>query len=511
MRAEAFPCRFAVVFAVLAGGASLWADAAPPPGVGPRGPVGPDVPLSDAEQKQLAKRVTVEGRTTAAVQAACDRALKEGAGVVFLPTGQYVLDATVRVPGGLTLAGEGAKTLTRAQGKDTRLFSVDGNHVRFTRLKMQGADATTSENNDTYGIFAEGKQDVRVDHCELTGFSHATNFGGQATAQVDHCLIHHNLREGLGYGVCILSGAHVLMADNDFSQNRHSLASNGALDWSSPKRLGKYVHKAGVRKTHWEFIHNRVGGNDLTTYELMAVDTHPGMDGTFVVEGNLFEDLRYAVGIRDGSGLIRANLFRNLRGKPFRPWIAISISYGTHNGVPVEGCMPNHIEVAENTFGGAGGQVFADKTIFGDAPPAKAAKYVLGQAENVTVEGTLLPKTQKDRGPAPRVVRLQPMGEDGVLRWRDARPAAAGTGSVTGTVTDEAGKPVPGAAVLAGERSAQTDGEGRFTFPRVSEAAGFLLVSKAGFEPAVPALTVRPGEGTTVNVRLLPDRTPARR
>jgi hypothetical protein len=249
-----------------------------------------------------------------------------------------------------------------------------------------------------------------------------------------------------------------------------------------------------------------VGGNDLSTYELMAVDTHPGMDGTFVVEGNLFEDLRYAVGVRDGSGLIRANLFRNLRGKPFRPWIAIGITYGTHNGVPVDGCMPNHIEVAENTFAGAGGQAFADKIIFGDAPEGKAAKYVLGQAQNVTVEGALLPKTQKDGVTAPRIVWLQPMGEDGVLRWPDARPATAGSGSVAGTITDEAGKPVPGAAVLVGERSAQTDAEGRFAFAKVSDAAGFLLVSKAGFETALPALAVRPGESTTVNVRLLPDR-----
>jgi hypothetical protein len=106
------------------------------------------------------------------------------------------------------------------------------------------------------------------------------------------------------------------------------LASNGSLDWSSPKRLGKCVHKPGERKTHWEFLHNRVGSNDQSMYELMAVDTHPGMDGSFVVESNLFENLRHGIGIRGGSGIIRGNLFRNLRGKPFRPFVAISIAYG---------------------------------------------------------------------------------------------------------------------------------------------------------------------------------------
>jgi len=321
------------------------------PVTGPRSPVGPDVPLTPAEQARFATRVTVEGQTAAAIQAACDRAAKEGVPVVFLPAGAYELDATVRVSGGLTLLGEGAKTHCRASGRDVHLFRVEGDKVRFTRLRLQGADTTPSTTNNTHGITVSGRRNVRIDHCELLGFSYATNFGSEATAQVDHCSIHHNLRDGLGYGVAIYSGAYVLVCDNEFSQNRHSLASNGALDWSSPKRLGKYVHKPGVRKTHWEFIHNRVGSNDKSPYELCAVDTHPGMDGTFVVEANLFENLRHGVGIRDGSGIIRRNRFRNLRTRTtFRPLVAVSIAYGTHNNIPVEGCMPHNIAVRENVF-----------------------------------------------------------------------------------------------------------------------------------------------------------------
>ena len=44
-----------------------------------------------------------------------------------------------------------------------------------------------------------------------------------------------------------------------------------------------------------------MSGDDKTTNRLCAVDTHPGMDGTFVVEANLFENLRHGVGIRDGA------------------------------------------------------------------------------------------------------------------------------------------------------------------------------------------------------------------
>ncbi|MBM4035043.1 MAG: right-handed parallel beta-helix repeat-containing protein [Planctomycetes bacterium] len=402
MRRQAF--RAGAAFAALAMAVACGGGPEPP---GPRGPVGPDVPLGDAEQSRFAQRLTVEGRTAVAAQATCERAAREGIKAVFLPAGEYVFDAEVRVPGGLTLLGEGSKTLVKARDKATHLFAAGGDLVRFTRLRLQGADTTPSQQNDTFGVSVKGKQNVRVDHCELLGFSYATNFADEATAQVDHCLIHHNLRDGLGYGVAIYSGAYVLVADNEFSQNRHSLASNGALDWSSPKRLGKYVHKPGVRKTHWEFTHNRVGSNDLSPYELCAVDTHPGMDGTFVIENNLFESLRHGVGIRDGSGLIRGNVFRNPRTRTnFRPVVAVSISHGTHNNIPVEGCMPHSIEVKDNVFEMKEG--------------VKYEQCSVGKAENITVDGKLIPESKADR-PVPPIPKLEPMGEEGILRWQEKR------------------------------------------------------------------------------------------
>jgi len=382
--------------------------------VGPRGPAGPDVPLDNSEKGRVAKRVTAEGRTAAAVQAACDRATREGMAAVFLPAGEYVFEAEVRAPAGLTVLGEGTRTVIRTKDKATHLFSAVGGLVRFTRLKLQGADAGPGTDNDSYGISVAGKQNVRIDHCELAGFSYATNFADEAAAQVDHCHIHHNLRDGLGYGVAIYSGAYVLVSDNEFSQNRHSLASNGALDWSSPKRAGKYLHKTGVRKTHWEFIHNRVGSNDLSPNELCAVDTHPGMDGTFVVEGNLFENLRHGVGIRDGSGLVRGNLFRDLRTRTnFRSRVAVSVHYDTHNNVPVEGCMPHDIQVAGNTFV----NVKDDE------------RYQVGKAENVMIEGRTVPETRKDVGappPMPLLVLMDDEGKLGITRRAEGPKPSSG-------------------------------------------------------------------------------------
>ncbi|MBM4018845.1 MAG: hypothetical protein FJ288_11035 [Planctomycetes bacterium] len=390
-------------------------EAPPAPAFGPRGPVGPDVPLGDAEKIRLARRVAVDGRTAAAVQAACNRAAQEGVSAVFIPAGEYVFGAEVRVPAALTILGEGAGSLCRAAKKDACLFRADGDRIRFTRLKLQGADTSPAADNDTHGIVVAGRKDVRVDHCELLGFSRAADFSAEAAAQVDHCFIHDNTRDGLGYGAAVYSGAYVLVADNEFSQNRHSLASNGALDWSSPARLGKYVHKPEVRKTHWEFIHNRVAGDDRTRSRLCAVDTHPGMDGTFVVEGNLFENLRHGVGIRDGAGIIRANLFRNLWG--YRP-AAITIGYGTHNNIVVEGTMPREIQVSDNTFQDAGDRVFGDGIVGESAEHAKIARYRLGKAENVTIDGKVVPATRVEGRTPPPFPRLQAMGDDGVLRWK---------------------------------------------------------------------------------------------
>lgn len=134
-------------------------------------------------------------------------------------------------------------------------------------------------------------------------------------------------------------------------------------------------------------------------------------------------------------------------------------------------------------------------------------KYRVGKAENITIESKLLPETKTDRD-APSRIRLQQMGEDGVLRWSEREPTTPGVGSATGAVTDEDGKRVAGATVHVGDRSVATDAEGRFAFDKVSEAARFVVATKAGFEPTVVGLHVRPGQISTVAARLPADRIP---
>ncbi|MBA7571656.1 hypothetical protein ES708_13422 [subsurface metagenome] len=180
-----------------------------------------------------------------------------------------------------------------------------------------------------------------------------------------------------------MSGAKVMVSDNEFSQCRHSLASNGNLDWSSAKRTGKYLRipESLTAKTHWEFVHNYDHHDNKTKYGISRVDAHPGMDGTFVVEDNLFKNVRNAVEIRDGAGIIRGNLFQDMSSDS-GTIIGIWIRYGTHNNIVVDSSMPHDIEVVRNTF-----------------LPEEAVdeKYRIETAVNITIDHEIVKETVNTR------------------------------------------------------------------------------------------------------------------
>ena len=77
--------------------------------------------------------------------------------------------------------------------------------------------------------------------------------------------------------------------------------------------------------------------------------------------------------------------------------------------------MPRDIVIADNTFVGP----FEEGVLAESAEHKQPAKYRLGKAENVTIDGKVVPETRVEGRPAPRaVIRLQEMREDGVLRWK---------------------------------------------------------------------------------------------
>ena len=162
----------------------------------------------------------------------------------------YVDELVLELAGGVTLASDrGIKGapggLIRSDTFATNpLIRVTGPDARLTGLRLQGPNPRQclEHHHRAYregrgpgyyysfptsaGIEARDPR-LRVDNCELGGWSlgavHLVSGGGHL---VQHCFIHHNQYQGLGYGVC-LDQADSLIEGNLFDANRHSIAGSG--------------------------------------------------------------------------------------------------------------------------------------------------------------------------------------------------------------------------------------------------------------------------------------------
>lgn len=179
--------------------------------------------------------------------------------VVFLP-GDAVIDMTTlvhiekasfEVPAGVTLASDrghkgslGALICSHTPAT-AKLIVAAGPGVRITGLRLQGPTAgrhldhhrrsygPDGRGRDYYykfptsnGVVTEADQ-LEVDNCEITAFSHAgVHLRGGVGHRVHHNSIHHCQYQGLGYGVCLnVASAHI--EHNLFNWNRHSIAGTG--------------------------------------------------------------------------------------------------------------------------------------------------------------------------------------------------------------------------------------------------------------------------------------------
>ncbi len=226
--------------------------------------------------------------------------------VVFVP-GDVTLDLTERVvvedlvlevPGGVTLASdrghEGSPgALLFSEAFATRpLLRTGGAEVRLSGLRLLGPDPRRRLDHHRRA-FAEGRgrdyyyrfptsdgvlathDRLRVDNCELAGWSHAAVFlrGGRGH-QVHHSWIHRNQRQGLGYGVC-LDEATARIERNLFDFNRHSIAGTGR-----PGSGYQAVHNVelGESLSHCFDMH---GGRDRGDGTDVAGDAIEVRDNTF--------------------------------------------------------------------------------------------------------------------------------------------------------------------------------------------------------------------------------------
>lgn len=166
----------------------------------------------------------------------------------------------IELPAGVTLASdrghEGSEgAIIRSDNFATvPLIKATGPNIRITGLRIVGPDpkprlehhrrsynsqrGDRKAQNQYYYLFPYSQgistnfSFLEVDNCELSGWSHAAILlgGGSYHHHIHHNYIHHNQRNGLGYGVCLGRGKIVsaFIEFNLFNFNRHSIAGTGA-------------------------------------------------------------------------------------------------------------------------------------------------------------------------------------------------------------------------------------------------------------------------------------------
>lgn len=253
----------------------------------------------------------------------------------------YAEKLVLGIPGGVTLAsnrgqdGSSGALLYSDAFQTAPLIKTLGPGVRVTGLRLRGPDPKPRLDHHRRA-FSTGRQDasayyyalpnsngiqadhpgLQVDNCELSGWSHAAVYLTTGDYHhIHHNYIHHNQRNGLGYGVSHGYGDNCqsLIEFNFFDYNRHSIAGTG---------------KPG---NAYEARHNIEGGHAISHY----FDMHGGRDrgdGTNIagdwmrVHHNTFMRADQAAvvirGVPQQQAEIHNNWFaaREPSGAVFRPW-----------------------------------------------------------------------------------------------------------------------------------------------------------------------------------------------
>lgn len=153
---------------------------------------------------------------------------------------ELTLETDLLIPAGIILAsgrgrnGSSGALLYDNSRADHTLFITTGT-VRVTGLRLCGPNQLTGGEFKAIGLNAN-KPGLEVDNCEIYGWPHAA-VSANATGdndvvvspdiRVHHNYIHHNMRDGLGYGV-VLNNGSALVEANRMDYNRHCIAGTGS-------------------------------------------------------------------------------------------------------------------------------------------------------------------------------------------------------------------------------------------------------------------------------------------
>lgn len=189
-----------------------------------------------------------------------------GDGDVVYVDGSATIDmdtAELTIPSGVTLASDrgvnGASgALLRTDENPWWMFSANEG-ARVTGLRVGGPkwDWVSIDAPGELGISAEGAN-VEIDNCEVYGFGYAAVRTADDT-HVHHCHVHHNAKDGTGYGVSTGGSENPIVEYNRFDHNRHSVASS---DGGYTARYN-YVGDGAISHV---FDQHRPGGDTITIH-----------------------------------------------------------------------------------------------------------------------------------------------------------------------------------------------------------------------------------------------------
>jgi parallel beta-helix repeat protein len=264
----------------------------------------------------------VSGNNDAAIRSAID-SLHGQPGIVSLPPGEYAISNPFTLHSGMILEGAGPDQTRLINASGGYILTVSGDNVRITGLEFEGPI-------DHHAIYNGGYKNLYVDHCDMHGFKYANAITNFASATFEHNDIHDNPVSGYGYGIMVTSGAYVMVRNNEFSNNRHSIASGGKgaePGWN----------------TGYDFIHNHIEKDDNTARDV-AIDGHAGIHGRIRISDNLLENISYGIGLRDGWGEIRRNTFRNISS------YILKLDEPTYSGTWIPGGGISNFYIDNNTI-----------------------------------------------------------------------------------------------------------------------------------------------------------------
>lgn len=128
------------------------------------------------------------------------------------------------------------------------------------------------------GIIIRG-DNATVSNCEISGFSEAgILIEGKKNAVVNNCYIHHNQRNGFGYGVVLYGKAEATVYNCLFNYDRHSIAADGSAE------SGYIAHDNIHMGTAIYHIFDAHGGGDRGDGTVIACDYVEMFNNTFLSE-----------------------------------------------------------------------------------------------------------------------------------------------------------------------------------------------------------------------------------